>query len=83
MPRIAAENCLWGASRIRGDLLKLGIAISDRTVSRAIRTSADESGTSLADILRDHVARHTVVSPVMFANAGCGKQEVSVAGELT
>jgi hypothetical protein len=32
--RIAAENCLWGAPRIHGELLKLGIAISERTVSR-------------------------------------------------
>ena len=32
--RMAAENCLWGAPRIHGELLKLGIAISERTVSR-------------------------------------------------
>ena len=29
-----AQNCLWGAPRIDGELLKLGIAISERTVSR-------------------------------------------------
>jgi putative transposase len=27
-------NPLWGAPRIRGELLKLGIDISERTVSR-------------------------------------------------
>src|SRR5262249_46654843 len=32
--RMAEENCLWCAPRIHGELLKLGIAISERTVSR-------------------------------------------------
>jgi hypothetical protein len=32
--RLAAENRLWGAPRIHGELLKLGIAVSERTVSR-------------------------------------------------
>ena len=35
--RMAAENCLWGAPRIHGELLKLGITISERTVSRYLR----------------------------------------------
>ena len=32
--RMAAENPTWGAPRIHGELLKLSIAISERTVSR-------------------------------------------------
>jgi len=32
--RIAAENRLWGAERIRGELLKLGIRAGKRTVQR-------------------------------------------------
>jgi hypothetical protein len=32
--RMATENRLWGAPGIHGELLKLGIAVSDRTVSR-------------------------------------------------
>jgi hypothetical protein len=32
--RTAADNCLWGAPRIHGELLKLGFTISERTVSR-------------------------------------------------
>lgn len=35
--RMAADNCLWGAPRIHGELLKLGIAISERSVSRYLR----------------------------------------------
>src|SRR6266851_3953766 len=32
--RLVAENRLWGAPRIHGELLMLGIAVSERTVSR-------------------------------------------------
>src|SRR5712691_2046781 len=32
--RMATENCLWGAPRIHGELLKLGFTVSERTVSR-------------------------------------------------
>jgi hypothetical protein len=35
--RMAAENLLWGAPRIHGELLKLGIAVSERTVSRYLQ----------------------------------------------
>src|ERR1051326_1951240 len=35
--RMASENCLWGAPRIHGELLKLGIEVSERTVSRYLR----------------------------------------------
>jgi transposase InsO family protein len=31
---MAAENYLWGAERIRGELLKLGITVSKRTIQR-------------------------------------------------
>ena len=32
--RMASENVLWGAERIRGELLKLGIRIAKRTIQR-------------------------------------------------
>src|SRR5881409_1200304 len=32
--RMAAANPLWGAPRIHGELLKLGLAVAERTVSR-------------------------------------------------
>ncbi len=37
--RLAAENRLWGAERIRGELLKLGIGVGKRTVQRHMRTT--------------------------------------------
>jgi len=35
--KMAAANPLWGAPRIHGELCKLGIAVSERTVSRLLR----------------------------------------------
>jgi len=32
--RISRENRLWGAERIRGELLKLGIVVSNRSIRR-------------------------------------------------
>jgi putative transposase len=37
--RMATENRLWGAERIRGELLKLGIHVAKRTVQRHMRAS--------------------------------------------
>jgi hypothetical protein len=36
--RMASENALWGAERIRGELLKLGIRVAKRTVQRHMRS---------------------------------------------
>jgi hypothetical protein len=36
---VAAEDRLWGAERIRGELLKLGILVSRRTVRRYMRAA--------------------------------------------
>jgi hypothetical protein len=35
--RMAAEKPTWGAPRIHGELLKLGFAVSEPTVSRWLR----------------------------------------------
>ena len=35
--RLAAENPDWGAPRIHGELLKLGVTLSERTVARYLR----------------------------------------------
>jgi putative transposase len=35
---MASENALWGAERIRGELLKLGIRVAKRTVQRHMRS---------------------------------------------
>jgi hypothetical protein len=38
--RMVAENPTWGAPRIHGELLKLGFAIAERTVSRWIQRAS-------------------------------------------
>jgi hypothetical protein len=50
--RLAQENRLWGAPRIHGELLKLGIVVSERTVSRYLR------GLPRAQTWRTFLANH-------------------------
>lgn len=44
--KMAEENQLWGAERIRGELLKLGIEVSKRTVQRYMPKDRKEHSTS-------------------------------------
>jgi putative transposase len=41
---MATKNRLWGAERIRGELLKLGIKISKRTVQKYMRSVREPRG---------------------------------------
>src|SRR5438270_13947689 len=41
---MATTNRLWGAERIRGELLKLGVRVSKRTIQKYIREFADRRG---------------------------------------
>jgi len=54
--RMARENRLWGAERIRGELLKLDIRVSKRTIQRYLRQarSPRPSGQAWATFLRNH-----------------------------
>jgi putative transposase len=58
--RLATENRLWGAERIRGELLKLGIPVSKRTVQRhmrAVRPARPRGGgQTWATFVRNHAA---------------------------
>lgn len=52
---IAADNPRWGAERIRGELLKLGIRVSKRTVQQYMRRSRlPGDGQRWATFLRNH-----------------------------
>lgn len=52
------ENGLWGAERIRGELLKLGIKVSKRTVQRSMRRERRPRphGQSWRTFLRNHAS---------------------------
>jgi len=54
--RMAIDNRLWGAERIRGELLKLGIRVSKRTIQRYMRSARGPRpwGQSWATFLTNH-----------------------------
>ncbi len=56
--RLTAENRRWGAERVRGELLKLGIRVGKRTVQRHMRavrpTQPGGSGQGWATFVRNH-----------------------------
>jgi len=54
--KIAAANPLWGAPRIHGELGKLGIAVSERTVSRLVRRPHRPPSQTWRTFLTNHVA---------------------------
>ena len=66
---MAAENCLWGAPRIHGELLKLGITISERTVSRYLHGRRTTRSQTWRTFFANHLGGQTLISPVMFADA--------------
>jgi hypothetical protein len=53
---MSASNPLWGAERIRGELLKLGIRVSKRTVQKYMgrRPPRRGDGQRWATFLRNH-----------------------------
>jgi putative transposase len=57
--QMAQENRLWGAERIRGELLKLGIRVCKRTVQKYLRgvCSHQPQGQKWSTFLRNHAAQ--------------------------
>jgi len=55
---MAKENRLWGAERIRGELLKLGIRVCKRTIQKYMRNvrSPQPRGQKWATFLHNHAA---------------------------
>jgi len=53
---MASANRLWGAERIRGELLKLGVKVSKRTIQRYMRTARPHGprGQRWSTFLRNH-----------------------------
>jgi hypothetical protein len=56
--RMSAQNVLWGAPRIQGELLKLGFAVAQSTVAKYMIRRKGPSGQSWKTFLRNH-APHT------------------------
>ena len=63
--RMATENHLWGAPRIHGELLKLGISVSERTVSRYLADTRRAPSQTWRTFLANHFGQLTFSSPLM------------------
>jgi putative transposase len=61
---MTTANPLWGAPRIHGELAKLGITVSERTVSRLLRRPRRPPSQTWRTFLANHVA--TLVSMDFF-----------------
>ena len=69
--QIARDNFLWGAERIRGELLKLGIKISKRTIQKYMSKTRKETGQTWSTFLKNHASHiwacdFTVVHDLLF-----------------
>src|ERR1700716_1683917 len=53
---MSLENSLWGAPRIHGELLKLGIEVAQSTVANYMAKHRPGSGQTWKTFLRNHVA---------------------------
>jgi putative transposase len=53
--RMAKANPLWGAPRIHGELLKLGIEVAERTVSRLMPRRRPQPSQTWRTFLDNHV----------------------------
>jgi hypothetical protein len=68
---MAQENRLWGAERIRGELLKLGVRVSKRTIQKYMPNVRRYPSQSWATFLRNHAdsisaCDFTVVHDLLF-----------------
>ena len=75
--QMAVENRLWGAPRIHGELVKLGIAVSERTVSRYLRECPRGSSQTWRTFLANHYLQLMLISP---ESAGSGSDDVNNDG---
>jgi hypothetical protein len=72
--RMSVENVLWGAPRIRGELLKLGFVVAQSTVARYMaRKGGDPSGQTWGTFLRNHAPRWTCLwsRPLALSSSTC------------
>jgi hypothetical protein len=56
--RLAGENPLWGAPRIHGELIKLGVVVSERTVSRYLREQPNRPSQTWRTFIANHLRQY-------------------------
>jgi hypothetical protein len=78
--RMAGENRLWGAPRIHGELLKLGLDVSERTVSRYLGNSRITPSQTWRTFFANHFDQLAVTSPVMFCSPSDEEHDIDARG---
>ena len=78
---MAAANPLWGAPRIHGELLKLGIAISERTVSPLMPKRRQPPSQTWKAFLENHVNELVSIDFFTIATFLLPMQRSYVAGQ--
>lgn len=68
--RLADENRLWGAPRIHGELLKLGVVVSERTVSRYLRERPKRPSQTWRTFIANHVGQFEFDAQVLSPDVG-------------
>jgi hypothetical protein len=66
---MATENGLWGAPRIHGELMKLGITVSERTVSRYLPDRRTRRSQTWRTFFANHVGNLAFASTVTSPSA--------------
>jgi hypothetical protein len=85
---MARDNPRWGSERIRGELLKLGIVVSKRSIQRYRgRGPASPANQTWRTFLTNHaVVRHTAGGQLLFdvnqSGSGTGIVQKSGRGRL-
>ena len=80
---MADENRLWGAPRIHGELLKLGIVVSERTVSRYLPGRLRAPSQTWRTFLANHLGQFTFISPETSLYAPGGDDVVDGSGRTS
>ena len=70
--QMSRANPLWGAPRIHGELLKLGIKVSQATVGRYMPWRPKEPSPTWRSFLRNHMTDIAAVDMFVVANATFG-----------
>ena len=77
---MAAENRLWGAPRIYGELRKLGFAVSERRVSRDLRGRLTAPSRTWRTFLANHLGDLVFTSMVRSSYAPSDDDGVHARG---
>jgi hypothetical protein len=67
--QMSIANPLWGAPRIHGELLKLGIVVSQATVGRCMPWRPKVPSPSCRGFLRNHMSDTVAVDMFVVATA--------------